>query len=422
MKNTRSTRHSRTIRGATAVGLLAALMMLVDKPGCAAEIGLDFSLLAAQESLVSGEQGTADLVVINRLSHEMTPALPPILNGTIIDGPNRWLVQLVVDRAALTGPIPSRGFVLVPLSFELPEGMSGSVELAMDEPAPLRAILEISDSSSAGDDDTVADTPKEQPWPSHFGESARPLAIAHMTRYYAANLGVYEPVYFLYGSEAPAAKFQFSFKYRLIADDGWLAQKVPFMRGLTFAYTQRTLWDTGADSSPFYDTSYMPELGFFFLASEHEQHGLFTWLGWQAAFQHESNGMSGPDSRSLNIVFVRPAFAIGDLDGWHVIVVPKLFTYAGVSNKNNDIADYRGYGELRLVLAKNGGLALSVAGQIGQGFEHGAVQVDLTVPTRMLSNTIASYIHVQYWNGYGESLLDYDKHTDAVRIGLSFVR
>lgn len=422
MKNTRFTLPSRIIPRTIAVGMVAALLMLVDKPGRAAEEGLSYSLVTRQEDSMPGAQGRAELVVINRLPHEITPSLPSILNGTIIDGSNRWLVKLAVDRVASTAIIPSGGLVLVPLSFEIPEGMSGRVELSMEEPGPLRAVLEISGSSSPNNSATVAETAEEPRYSFQFGESARPLAVAPMTRYYAANLGVYEPVYFLYGFEAPAAKFQLSFKYSLVADDGWLARKVPLLRGLTFAYTQRTLWDTGADSSPFYDTSYMPELGFFFLASEPEQKGLFTWLGWQAAIQHESNGMSGPGSRSLNTVFVRPAFAIGDLDGWHVIVVPKLFTYFDVSKKNEDIADYRGYGELRLVLAHNGGLALSVAGRIGQDFDRGATQVDLTIPTGLLSSTIASFIHIQYWNGYGESLLDYDKHTEAVRFGLSLVR
>jgi len=125
------------------------------------------------------------------------------------------------------------------------------------------------------------------------------------------------------------------------------------MQHLNIAYTQRTLWDTGGSSSPFYDTSYMPEIGFEFFAPEPKQLGMFTW---QAALQHESNGKSGLDSRSLNNLFVRAAFTIGDLDGWHLKAAPRLFTYLSTSDKNDDIADYRGNGQLRLVLAKHEGL------------------------------------------------------------------
>ncbi|RKX33625.1 MAG: hypothetical protein DRP71_09845, partial [Verrucomicrobia bacterium] len=34
----------------------------------------------------------------------------------------------------------------------------------------------------------------------------------------------------------------------------------------------------------------------------------------------------------------------------------------------------------------------------------------------------ATFLHVQYWNGYGESLLGYDQSTETVRFGLSLVR
>ena len=69
-------------------------------------------------------------------------------------------------------------------------------------------------------------------------------------------------MYYLYGYGDQAAKFQLSFKYLLFAEDTWLAQQIPLMGNLTVAYTQRTLWDIDGDSSPFYDTSYMPEIGF----------------------------------------------------------------------------------------------------------------------------------------------------------------
>jgi outer membrane phospholipase A len=40
----------------------------------------------------------------------------------------------------------------------------------------------------------------------------------------------------------------------------------------------------------------------------------------------------------------------------------------------------------------------------------------------VLSGSFATYLHIQYWSGYGESLLHYDRRTDTVRTGFSLVR
>lgn len=381
---------------------------------------LDFSLVAPRESVAPGEAVSVELVVLNRLAREAPVALPPSLEGAVIDGANRWPVRLVPASAQPAATVPAGGFAAVPFVFEMPAVASASVNLAIEEPAPLRAVFAIA--PPPRERASPAAVPDEEPPEIRAAVSERPTALAHLTRYYADNFAVYEPMYFLGGADAPAAKFQLSFRYRLVSDDGWAAQRFPYLRGLTFAYTQRTLWDIGGDSSPFYDTSYLPELGYVFLASDPEQKGPFTWLGWQAALQHESNGKGGLDSRSLNTIFARGGLALGDLDGWHLIVSPKVFAYLGESDGNGDIADYRGYGELRLVLGRNDGLALSATTRTGKGFDHGAAQVDLTIPTRMFGGNVASFFQIQYWTGYGESLLDYDKRTETVRAGIALVR
>lgn len=399
---------------------MAVFMMLINPSVFAVELGIDYSLVSPREPFEAGAQGRVELVAINRLTHETRPLLSATVKGTIIDGSNSWPVELIVDRDSTVALIPTGGFALIPLTFEVPTGLSGTVELAMDAPVPLRAILEIEEPLNIHG--ITAGPMEEKSVPSSSDESVRPLAIEQLSRYYPANVGIYEPVYLLYGSEAPGAKFQFSFKYRLFEEDGWLSRQIPFTKDLILAYTQRTLWDVGAESKPFYDTSYMPEFGYIFFAPEPDQKKLFTWLGGQIAVGHKSNGKSGPESRSLDTLFVRPSFAIGDIDGWHLIIAPKLFTYLDISTDNHDIANYRGYGNMHLVFAQKGGPALSVDGWIGQGFNHGTAQFDLTFPTSLFSGSLASFVHIQYWTGYGESLLDYDKRTDVIRFGFSLVR
>jgi outer membrane phospholipase A len=252
--------------------------------------------------------------------------------------------------------------------------------------------------------------------------AAPPPAAARLKRAFSSSFSTYEPVYFIYGHETPAAKFQFSFQYQMLAGDGWLARAHPLLKGLRFAYTQRSLWDIEGDSSPFYDTSYMPELFFASFAPSPKKRGLFTWLGWQAGIGHESNGRDGVNSRSLNTVSARAAFALGNLDGWNLVVAPKVWAYSNDLSDNADLDDYRGFGELRAVFGRNDSLGLSVLVRAGQGFRKGAVQVDATYPLDVFFNNFAAYLLVQYWNGHGESLLHYNKRTETIRAGLSIVR
>jgi outer membrane phospholipase A len=216
-------------------------------------------------------------------------------------------------------------------------------------------------------------------------------------------------------------KFQISFKYKLFGLGGGGEKAIA--RSLEFGYTQRSLWDINGNSSPFYDTSYMPELFVESLAAAPEKsNGWFTWLGYQAGFKHESNGRDGTVSRSLNTGFFRPMFAFGSLDRWSLIVLPEIYGYIGGLSDNSDLKDYRGYGKLRLILGRSDGLALMFTGLAGKDFNHETVQLDLTVPVRNKFLDLKTYFLIQYFNGYGESLLSYNKSSETVRAGLSFVR
>ncbi|MBC8001409.1 MAG: phospholipase A [Opitutaceae bacterium] len=78
--------------------------------------------------------------------------------------------------------------------------------------------------------------------------------------FFKAHMFPYEPIYFLAGPDAPTARFQISLRYQLLNNDGRLAENAPWLRGLSFAYTQTSLWDLSGQSAPFVDSSYMPEL------------------------------------------------------------------------------------------------------------------------------------------------------------------
>ncbi len=273
-------------------------------------------------------------------------------------------------------------------------------------------------SSRVATTEEAAGEPATRRPPTNLG---RAPAGAGIQRTFADRLAPHEPIYFVYGPEAPAAKFQVSFKYKLLDFREVAPQRMA--RTLHVAYTQRSLWDLDGVSSPFYDTSYMPELMYEALAPRPEESDRwFTWLGVQAAFKHESNGRDGPVSRSLNMLYARPVFAFGNLDGWHLLAMPEVFAYVGTLEDNTDIEEYRGFGKLNLVLGRNDGPSLMATLWAGNDFQHPTVQLDLNVPIRTRLLNFETYLLVQYFNGYGESLLSYDKESESVRAGISLVR
>jgi outer membrane phospholipase A len=113
---------------------------------------------------------------------------------------------------------------------------------------------------------------------------------------------------------------------------------------------------------------------------------------------------------------------LGSLTGWRVIVAPRVFSYLGTSEENADIKRYRGYGELQLSLARNDNFQLSVATRLGSAGNKGSVQVDLTQPVRIPLINLETYLQLQYFDGYGESLRTYSQKSSTWRVGLGFVR
>jgi outer membrane phospholipase A len=295
----------------------------------------------------------------------------------------------------------------------LPDDAVGRLILELTAPPlpPARTVIEVvesADSLPARGDDKVVSLAGTAPATSAFA------------RTFEDRLAVHEPIYFIYGRKAPAAKLQFSFKYRVLDLNGPESRN---LRSLQFAYTQRSLWDVNASSSPFYDTSYMPELMFESVESmSATRSGGFNWLGYQTGIKHESNGRAGPTSRSLNTGYFRTVAAFGTSDGWYLILIPEAHAYIGGLGDNGNLKDYRGYGQLRAVLGYKDGPSLLYTGQAGKSLDHPTTQLDFTVPVRSRFLDLKIYALVQYFDGYGESLLHYDRHSQTVRAGVSLVR
>jgi hypothetical protein len=74
-------------------------------------------------------------------------------------------------------------------------------------------------------------------------------------------------------------------------------------------------------------------------------------------------------------------------------------------------------------VGQRGGLQLAAIGRIGDDWDKGSLQLDLSYPLRpLLRNNIDVFLHAQFFTGYGESLLDYNESDTTFRVGLAVVR
>ena len=70
-------------------------------------------------------------------------------------------------------------------------------------------MIEVKAAEKSVTEPTIVSTPLSNILPSQPAASA-------VERTFAGRFSAHEPVYFIYGPDAPGAKFQFSFKYRLL--------------------------------------------------------------------------------------------------------------------------------------------------------------------------------------------------------------
>src|SRR3546814_9456676 len=69
------------------------------------------------------------------------------------------------------------------------------------------------------------------------------------------------------------------------------------------AYTQRMFWDLESKSSPFRNIDFQPEL--IYITPTVGLTGDIA-MTVQAGIRHESNGRDGPQSRSINSIYIAP--------------------------------------------------------------------------------------------------------------------
>lgn len=201
-------------------------------------------------------------------------------------------------------------------------------------------------------------------------------------------------------------KLQFSFKYPLSTS------LFGTRHSLWVAYTQQSFWQAynSKASRPFRETNYEPEVFLAFNVSDYSFFGIDPKF-INLSLNHQSNGRSEPTSRSWNRVTAEFIFEYENLafsfrPWWRI---PE-----SDDDDNPDIHRYLGYGDLNFIYSwENVSLDVMVRNNLSASDNRGALRVGFTFP---LWNRFRGY--VQYFNGYGESLVDYDYHTQSLGIGI----
>lgn len=208
------------------------------------------------------------------------------------------------------------------------------------------------------------------------------------------------------------AKFQISFKAPIAT--GLLTEH----DALHYGFTIQSYWQMYNTelSSPFRETNYQPEL--FYSIQNDWQIGDWTNRVIQLGAEHQSNGRTQLLSRSWNRIYANFVF---EKENWVVSFKPwyripeneKTDPNQPDGDDNPDIDQFMGNFELTTVYQwDDQNISLMLRNNL-RSDNHGAVQIDWSFP---MGKRFKGY--VQYFNGYGESLIDYNHNIERFGLGV----
>ncbi|MBA4287300.1 MAG: phospholipase [Xanthomonadaceae bacterium] len=295
---------------------------------------------------------------------------------------------------------------------------SGTAAADAAPPAGPEAAPAADDSTAAattGSDEPVIETeapPKDAPW-----SIATDLETFSLTAD-ARGLSLHKPMYLLpatysgrYPGEDSEVLFSISLKFRVY-------RKLP----LYFGYSQKSYFQAfnGSDSKPFRDNNFNPEVFFRLKPKKPEK-----WLNLAAdvGIEHESNGRSLPDSRSWNRLYITPYWQSNKTLvwwkwWWRIPEDQKRAPTDPKRDDNPDIQDYLGYSEVKIQQQLFDHHQVSSTLRFNPTTGRGSASLIYTVPGPGDGFFWTFYA----FNGYGESLLDYDRSVTRVGIGISVAR
>lgn len=224
------------------------------------------------------------------------------------------------------------------------------------------------------------------------------------------SFAVYKDVYFITGiplhektsKNTADAMFQLSIRQRLTKS------YLPFNTFAYLTFTQKSFWNIYAKSSPFKDNNYNPGIGFgkYIIKNNQLKGSLFIQI------EHESNGKDSLESRSWNYLSIAFKYFYNP----RLTLSSKVWLPYVDGGENKDLLDYRGLGTFTVnCITRNHKWWLSAELNPRKGF--GNINTTFTAAFRISENQ-NQYLYARFFNGKGESLIDYNKYAMNIRIGI----
>ncbi len=238
------------------------------------------------------------------------------------------------------------------------------------------------------------------------------------------RLSVYKPLYWIKGIQnnysMADTKLGLGFKYQIIED-----------LNLYGAYSEYFFWDREQNSKPFRDINHNPELFY----RQEINHRWLEYIDW-GIYEHMSNGQSGDDSRSLDRRYLRfkTNFRERILPFSDIIITEniytelKVFSYIdGSLNENPEYDEHVACFSLRLVakqwinfkaLTNTEFYIEIIPGKHNTGLDFNRGAIELGYIFNLNFWGLNPRFYLQAYNGYAESMLEYDQMQHAIRLGL----
>ena len=222
--------------------------------------------------------------------------------------------------------------------------------------------------------------------------------------------GLYKDNYFIFGpSVGPKAtrsntnvKFQISISQRITN------RVLPGGTFLTLFYTQKCFWNVLEKSFPMTDLNFNPGIGLVKpLFSKDRYIGKVSLI-----IEHESNGRDSIQSRSWNRISLAASIFVDP----NIMVFGKIWAPWVDGENNRDLLDYYGLwqsGVTYLTANRRFQGTIMLTKRRGWNLNYNTV-VELSFRLIKRDN---QYLFIQYYNGYGEGLLDYNKFRSQLRVG-----
>ncbi|HBN89208.1 phospholipase A [Rheinheimera aquimaris] len=213
-------------------------------------------------------------------------------------------------------------------------------------------------------------------------------------------------------SDNVEAKFQLSLKTplwsKIYDDNGYLF----------FAFTQQAYWQAyNSDiSSPFRETNYEPELILLIPHYRNYEEAASRIIG--VSLSHQSNGRAGQLSRSWNRLKFSWVTSIGNVfinfEPWYRFKEQRKDTPEDPEGDDNpDITEYMGWFELSAAYKQENATWRLMLRNNLRSDNKGAVRLSYSRPFNQHIR-----LYVELFNGYGESMIDYNR--SVTRLGIGF--